>query len=80
MSTLPIAIIRECDGEAHKNPFIDNCWTCAPNWGWTLHCASCGAQLMYNCRAKLNRVCPRCGITHARIDYKKLHDSQRISA
>lgn len=24
----------ECDGEAHSNPFIDNCATCAPRWGW----------------------------------------------
>lgn len=22
-----------CPGEAHSNPFIDNCWTCAPRWG-----------------------------------------------
>jgi hypothetical protein len=23
-----------CQGEAHKNSFIDNCLLCAPNWGW----------------------------------------------
>jgi hypothetical protein len=23
----------ECDGEAHSNPFIDNCYICAPLWG-----------------------------------------------
>ena len=22
-----------CDGEAHSNPFIDNCGVCAPRWG-----------------------------------------------
>ncbi len=22
-----------CDGEAHSNPYIDNCLTCAPRWG-----------------------------------------------
>lgn len=22
-----------CTGEAHSNPFIDNCMTCAPRWG-----------------------------------------------
>lgn len=22
-----------CAGEAHKNPFIDNCGMCAPRWG-----------------------------------------------
>lgn len=23
----------ECPGEAHSNPFIDNCMLCAPRWG-----------------------------------------------
>jgi hypothetical protein len=23
-----------CTGEAHGNPFIDNCGQCAPRWGW----------------------------------------------
>lgn len=23
-----------CGGEAHSNPFIDNCMRCAPRWGW----------------------------------------------
>lgn len=23
-----------CDGEAHRNPHIDNCLTCAPRWGF----------------------------------------------
>lgn len=23
----------ECDGEAHSNPWIDNCHQCAPFWG-----------------------------------------------
>jgi len=25
-----------CDGEAHSNPWIDNCHTCAPFWGKVL--------------------------------------------
>lgn len=24
---------EECNGEAHSNPYIDNCGGCAPNWG-----------------------------------------------
>ena len=24
---------KECDGEAHSNPYIDNCMSCLPNWG-----------------------------------------------
>lgn len=24
---------EKCDGQAHRNPFIDNCWACAPRWG-----------------------------------------------
>ena len=23
-----------CPGEAHSNPFIDNCSLCMPRWGW----------------------------------------------
>lgn len=23
-----------CHGEAHSNPFIDNCGVCAPRWEW----------------------------------------------
>src|ERR1700722_7957428 len=26
--------IRKCEGEAHANPFIDNCMVCAPRWGF----------------------------------------------
>lgn len=43
--TADIALIRaledagigplvKCEGEAHSNPFIDNCMTCAPRWGF----------------------------------------------
>ena len=24
----------ECTGEAHSNPYIDNCAECAPRWGY----------------------------------------------
>lgn len=34
----PCAQIRgmlvPCPGEAHSNPFIDNCGVCMPRWGW----------------------------------------------
>lgn len=26
--------LTPCHGEAHKNPHIDNCTSCAPRWGW----------------------------------------------
>lgn len=25
--------LTKCTGEAHSNPHIDNCGTCAPRWG-----------------------------------------------
>jgi hypothetical protein len=28
------AYIVPCSGEAHRNAYIDNCWSCAPSWGW----------------------------------------------
>ncbi len=27
---------KACDGEAHSNPYIDYCTTCAPLWGWVV--------------------------------------------
>lgn len=27
-------VLIECEGEAHSNPYIDNCMMCAPRWGW----------------------------------------------
>jgi|SRR5579883_2316055 hypothetical protein len=24
---------RKCNGDAHSNPFIDNCGVCMPDWG-----------------------------------------------
>jgi hypothetical protein len=27
--------ITKCNGEAHSNPFIDNCMVCMPRWGWS---------------------------------------------
>lgn len=24
----------QCDGQAHTNPYIDNCFVCMPNWGY----------------------------------------------
>lgn len=32
-----------CDGEAHKNPYIDNCPRCTPMWGKIPMC-SCGSK------------------------------------
>lgn len=29
-----IAPLEVCTGEAHSNPFIDNCMVCAPRWGF----------------------------------------------
>lgn len=26
--------LKPCTGEAHRNPYIDNCWVCMPRWGW----------------------------------------------
>lgn len=27
------AVMVPCNGEAHSNPWIDNCMVCAPRWG-----------------------------------------------
>ena len=28
------AIVIPCTGDAHSNPYIDNCGACMPGWGW----------------------------------------------
>lgn len=30
----PLAPLEPCGGEAHSNPYTDNCMLCAPRWGW----------------------------------------------
>lgn len=32
-STHKLEVPRKCEGEAHSNPFIDNCGCCMPRWG-----------------------------------------------
>lgn len=27
--------LQKCTGEAHSNPYVDNCGACAPRWGQT---------------------------------------------
>ena len=29
-----LEVPRPCNGDAHSNPYIDNCGVCMPNWGW----------------------------------------------
>lgn len=36
MSTVINWYTVKCEGEAHSNPFIDNCITCTPLWGRVL--------------------------------------------
>ena len=31
-----LQVPRPCSGEAHGNPFIDNCMVCMPHWGTIL--------------------------------------------
>lgn len=28
--------VQQCNGEAHRNPFIDHCGVCMPRWGYTV--------------------------------------------
>lgn len=34
LQTLGVQPAKPCMGDAHSNPYIDNCAVCAPNWGW----------------------------------------------
>lgn len=71
------AVVEDCHGEAHRNPFIDNCNVCAPKWGIILRCANCNERLRYNRQAKLIRRCAKCGTTHADVDYYERRAAQK---
>lgn len=42
MATVKLA---KCTGEAHSNPYIDNCMICAPYWEEYPTCSACGSKL-----------------------------------
>ena len=69
----PLAIIEKCHGEAHSNPYIDNCGVCAPNWGFNLYCANCGVKLQPTQNGEhIKTTCHKCGTRHAKADYSAL--------
>lgn len=49
----------ECPGEAHKNPFIDNCLICMPYWKLYPTCPICGSKLK---DVKRGLKCARCKV------------------
>jgi hypothetical protein len=59
------AIIKKCDGEAHGNPYIDNCGICMPFWEYYPLCPKD--------HAKLNETgyCPLCKKFYDVEDLKK---------
>ena len=38
----------KCTGEAHSNPYIDNCMVCLPYWGEYATCPDCGRKLNHD--------------------------------
>jgi hypothetical protein len=53
MKTQAVWVI--CTGEAHSNPYIDNCGVCMPYWGRYPMCPACNKKLKdtgycYGCR------------------------------
>jgi hypothetical protein len=49
----------KCDGEAHDNPYIDNCWTCAPFWEKIPRC-TCGCDGKRMRVTDKHIICPAC--------------------
>lgn len=41
MINITEAIWVECTGEAHSNPYIDNCMSCIPFWHYFPTCPNC---------------------------------------
>lgn len=48
------AVWVKCRGEAHKNPYIDNCWSCMPFWETYPTCPVDGKTL------KASGYCKQC--------------------
>lgn len=78
LAKLPAPLALECAGEAHSNPYIDHCMSCAPRWGTTVHCSACAdhpalVEIHSERRAHCAKVgtCPRCNarydVTRARV-------------
>lgn len=79
-TTKQLAVMTACTGEAHRNPYIDNCGVCMPQWGFVLSCAQCGTRLEYaRNSAKLKTACPKCGARHADENYGRLWRQQHAS-
>jgi len=49
----------KCNGEAHRNPFIDHCMACAPFWGEYPVCPECGGSLIISDSQKTGS-CRKC--------------------
>lgn len=75
-----LATVEKCPGEAHKNPYIDNCAVCSPNWGYVVCCASCGRQMRYTDKGALVRECPLCNTYHAAENYGRVFRQQQAEA
>lgn len=43
--TLAHIVWWTCNGDAHKNPFIDHCMVCLPYWEQVPTCHICGGKL-----------------------------------
>ena len=48
------AKIIKCGGEAHENPYIDNCMCCAPFWGKIVMCPA------HNIKLSKTGYCNKC--------------------
>lgn len=58
------AIYRDCNGEAHDNPNIDNCMVCLPFWGRYPVCPTDGGKLAES------GFCKRCRKFADVVDYE----------
>lgn len=54
----PLAIWIKCNGEAHTNPFIDNCGICMPYWEEYPTCPMCNRKII-NSRTGWCKTCKK---------------------
>lgn len=58
------AIIKQCTGEAHRNPYIDHCYECMPYWEQVPYCPQCGSRVRETAIKNPAKrfYCPKCRI------------------
>lgn len=69
----------KCTGEAHKNPYIDNCIVCLPFWEEYPVCPKCGRKAKKSKRGKYSYYCTECKLFLLENEESKISAMNKIT-